>query len=227
MSFAGFVNAGLQLGLQSITVSPYRGILAPTAPDGTVLDDIHAQATVEEHHRDELEITEHPVEQGAAISDHAFKRPAEVTLVLGWSNSPSSDGSLINSAIGFATASSAALRNVADAYETVSGVLGIQSELSGAGVSQIQSIYQKLLDLQEKRALFVLYTGKRVYTNMVCKMLTTETDYKSAHSMLIRMVCKQVILVNTSTTSLTSDTQKSPEDTTSPTDNGAVNLQRT
>lgn len=46
-----------------------------------------AQCTVEEHHLDELQITEHPVEAGAAITDHAFKRPAQLVLQVGWSNS--------------------------------------------------------------------------------------------------------------------------------------------
>ncbi len=46
-----------------------------------------ADVTVEEHHRDELVVTENPVEQGAAITDHAFKKPARVTLRVGYSNS--------------------------------------------------------------------------------------------------------------------------------------------
>jgi hypothetical protein len=46
-----------------------------------------AQVTVEEDHDDELTITEHPVEQGAAITDHAYKRPAELRMRVGWSQS--------------------------------------------------------------------------------------------------------------------------------------------
>lgn len=46
-----------------------------------------AQVTVSEEHQDELEITQHPVETGAAITDHSFKRPAVVTVRAGWSNS--------------------------------------------------------------------------------------------------------------------------------------------
>lgn len=42
---------------------------------------------VEEVHRDELAVTDQPVEQGAAITDHAFKRPAEVSVRYGWSDS--------------------------------------------------------------------------------------------------------------------------------------------
>jgi hypothetical protein len=46
-----------------------------------------ADVTVRESHTDELAITEHPVEQGAAITDHSYKRPARVTIEAAWSNS--------------------------------------------------------------------------------------------------------------------------------------------
>lgn len=50
---------------------------------------------VEELHRDELVITDHPVERGAMISDHAFKRPAEVEMRCGWSDSGAGPGFVI------------------------------------------------------------------------------------------------------------------------------------
>lgn len=46
-----------------------------------------AMVTVEETHLDTLTITGHPVEQGAEITDHAYKNPATLTLYLGWSDS--------------------------------------------------------------------------------------------------------------------------------------------
>lgn len=46
---------------------------------------IVAEVTVKEQGRDDLTITSHPVERGAAISDHAFKNPATLTLQAGWS----------------------------------------------------------------------------------------------------------------------------------------------
>jgi hypothetical protein len=42
---------------------------------------------LEEQHRDDLVITEFPVEKGAAITDHSYKRPATLVLRYGWSNS--------------------------------------------------------------------------------------------------------------------------------------------
>lgn len=51
------------------------------------LGDLIPQVAIEEVHRDELAITDNPVEQGAAISDHAFKIPAELVIRYGWSES--------------------------------------------------------------------------------------------------------------------------------------------
>lgn len=45
--------------------------------------DLVFDVTVEEVHEDELTITEHPVEQGAEISDHAYKNPETVTIRAG------------------------------------------------------------------------------------------------------------------------------------------------
>ena len=52
---------------------------------------IPAQVTISEQERDELTITEHPVEQGAPINDHAYKRPSEVTIKAGWSAAVAGD----------------------------------------------------------------------------------------------------------------------------------------
>lgn len=43
--------------------------------------------TFEEKYTDELVITDNPVEQGAQISDHAYKKPASLSMQIGWSNS--------------------------------------------------------------------------------------------------------------------------------------------
>lgn len=66
-----------------VVIQPERGLFGE---DGSI---VIAQATVEEKHTDDLEITEHPVELGAAITDHAFKRPAEIVIQMAFSNTPS------------------------------------------------------------------------------------------------------------------------------------------
>ncbi len=61
---------------------------------GRSIGGIIPNVTIEEHHRDELAITDHPVERSAAITDHAFNMPAEVTMQCGWSSSGALFGSL-------------------------------------------------------------------------------------------------------------------------------------
>lgn len=59
---------------------------------GRSIAGIIPNVVVDESHIDELTITNHPVEQGAAITDHAFKNPAQVTVRYGFGVS----GSLLN-----------------------------------------------------------------------------------------------------------------------------------
>lgn len=54
---------------------------------GGIIPDV----VIEETHRDSLIITQHPVEKGAAITDHAFLRPAEVEMRCGFSNASHGD----------------------------------------------------------------------------------------------------------------------------------------
>lgn len=50
-------------------------------------DTFFPDVVIREVGRDELVITSHPVERGAAISDHAFVQPVEIEMVCGWSDS--------------------------------------------------------------------------------------------------------------------------------------------
>ena len=56
-------------------------------PGGRSIASIVPDVVFEEGHRDELIITQHPVESGTAITDHAFKRPQELDMRCGWSDS--------------------------------------------------------------------------------------------------------------------------------------------
>lgn len=53
---------------------------------GRSIGGIIPDVTVREVHRDEMIITDHPTEMGAPVSDHAFMRPKEVEISVGWSN---------------------------------------------------------------------------------------------------------------------------------------------
>jgi len=54
--------------------------------NGRQIASIFPDVTTEESHQDTLTITEHPIQQGAPITDHAYKNPSEVTMRVAWSN---------------------------------------------------------------------------------------------------------------------------------------------
>lgn len=133
-----------------------------------------AQVTIEETHVDELEITSHPVEYGASITDHAFKKPCEVILQLGWSNSGKS--SLMHD---------------------LTAVNTLFSGEGEGGFNYVQEIYNKLLTIQLSRVPIGIVTGKRVYSNMLIRSLTAPTNKESEHALFVTMICREVIVAHT------------------------------
>lgn len=63
--------------------APYAMISTGARYIGTIIPDV----AVEEIHNDTLRITDHPVETGAAVTDHAFHMPYECQMRVGFSDS--------------------------------------------------------------------------------------------------------------------------------------------
>ncbi|MGK2829249.1 phage baseplate protein [Ralstonia pseudosolanacearum] len=80
------LTSGLALAAVAAT-DLVSAIFMPRRSINSSMGTFSAYITLEERHRDELVITDHPVEQGAQISDHAYKKPSEVTITIGWTNS--------------------------------------------------------------------------------------------------------------------------------------------
>lgn len=120
-----------------------------------------------EIHTDTLTITEHPIEDGAVIADHAYKNPAELKMKVGFAGG----GTLLDFA-GSLTATS---------------LLGLSP----------QETYQQLLDLQAKCEPFNVTTGKRQYNNMLITTLSVTTDNASENVLFADLTLKEVILVQT------------------------------
>jgi hypothetical protein len=210
-----FVLPALAIGLGSIRIRPQRGFYPTIGADGPS-QPLVAHATLEELHRDDLEITEHPVELGAPIADHSFSRPAEVVIRCAWSNGPASSPSLLGAAVGIAGAKFPAVGQIVGAVKTASAAVSTaQSILSGNAPSQAKAIYGQLLELQQSRIPFVVYTGKRIYRNMLFKSLGVTTDGEHENCLLVTAICKQIIIVSTSTVTVpvNSSAQGSPEKT--------------
>ena len=125
---------------------------------------------ISEKHSDSLEITEHPVEVGAAVSDHAYRRPSEVVMQVGFAGG----GSLL------------------DLLDTTSYGLSV-------GLSP-KEVYQNLLDLQNSREPFDVVTGKRIYSNMLMRAMEVTTDRTSENVLSAVLTLREVIITSTTTT---------------------------
>ena len=165
--------------------------------------------TMEEQHSDEVQITDHPIEQGAAITDHAFKLPAELTVKIAWSNSPSGAGLL------------GGIRGL------LSTVTIVQSNIMGTSANQVRQIYEKLLASQLRREPMLVLTGKRQYPNMLIKSIVVTTDKLTENMLAVTVTFREIIRVKTTiitVESVPSANQKEPQATSSPVNNGTKQL---
>lgn len=210
MNPLGFVLPAASIGLGALLIRPQRGFF-PFNDEGEALAPLTPQVTLEERHLDELEITEHPIEQGAAIADHAFKRPSEVIIRCAWSNSPSASGGLIGTAVGIGAAIGGPRFGVLASLPST--IKAAQSLLTGNSEDQAKAIYKKLLSLQTDRIPFDVYTGKRVYRNMLLRSLSVTTDQHSENALAVVAVCREVIIVSTRPFVVPLSQQKEPEKT--------------
>lgn len=153
------------------------------------INTISVDATLEETGSDYLQVTEHPVEAGASITDHAYYRPAELTLHCGWSNA----NALFATSVG-----------------------GNQVFTGGSLVKDdyVSSIYSQLLALQQSLQPFTVLTTIRQYTNMVITSLTLTRDKTTSQALMITVGMRQIITVNTSSSTLApTANQANPADT--------------
>lgn len=130
---------------------------------GVVVPDV----VVSEKHNDQLEITNHPVEVGAAVNDHAYKQPSEVVMECGFAGG----GSLLD----FADTTRAGLQLGLSPHDT----------------------YAKLLEMQSGRQPIDVITGKRTYSNMLIRAIEVTTDRTTEHALMATLTLRQVIITST------------------------------
>lgn len=125
---------------------------------------------ISEKHSDSLEITEHPVEIGAAVNDHAYKRASDVTMECGFAGG----GSLL------------------DVFDT--SAYGLSTPFNSMSP---KDIYKTLLEMQERRELIDVVTGKRTYNNMLIRAIEVTTDGTSENVLMCTLTLREVILSST------------------------------
>lgn len=137
---------------------------------GRTIMGLFADVTIEEKHKDELKITEHPTEVGAPINDHAYKEAPEVSMKVGWSESAGK----LNGLVGDSFLSGNTSLNIV--YQTL---LQLQESAVPLVISTGKRLYTNMLikslgcstDLQTENVLMIDLTFKKI--NLV---QTSETE---------------------------------------------------
>lgn len=158
---------------ETVTISPQRKI-----------GSLDIDCTVVERGTDTYTATRHPVEQGASITDHVYREPAQLTMLVGFSNS---------------------------------------SRQAGGSETYVVEKYNALLELQAKRSLLDVVTGKRTYKNMVITSLSQQTDQESQTTLFCNVTLTELIIVSTQVTTVpASEKQANPQQTAAIQQRGTV-----
>lgn len=144
-------------------------------------------ATVRDSHESSATITEHPVDEGANISDHIRPDLDQVTLQVVVSNTP-----------------------IVSPIDHNDGVVGTQQQVelgSGAmasanvlvfdgAVTRVRSVYEALLDLKNSGTLVNVLTSLREYESMGIKRISPIREAKSGNSLVATVEFKQIRVVS-------------------------------
>ncbi|WP_151713364.1 phage baseplate protein [Acinetobacter bereziniae] len=158
------INSILNTALGTVAASPLTEIAGSLllAGRGRTIMGLFADVTIEEKHKDELQITEHPTEVGSPMSDHAFKEPPEVTIKVGWSESAGKLNGLVGDSLLSETTGLVAV------YETLQQLQNLKQLLV---ISTGKRLYSNMLikslgcttDLQTENVLMIEMTLKKVF----------------------------------------------------------------
>jgi hypothetical protein len=172
------------------------GLLKP--PDRVRLDVITVDATMQETHAAEAEVTEHPVEQGANITDYIRPKLKRYTI----------DGIISNTPIG-------PNGDIIDAAQTGALALGITLPsgdiLRGTEVNRAKATFKKLQDIVDASQTITIHTPLRDYPSMAIESVTVVRDAEmSRGGIRFQAVCKEIRTVaalKTTTSSLPDSAQ--------------------
>jgi len=150
---------------------------------GTVLGDIGFDAVLSEGATVKANVTKHPVEFGAEISDHVYVMPATVVI----------RGGVANTLFG-------KQENPEDPFGT-----SFNSE-----TTRSENAWGALETIQAAGLPFSVQTGVKLWEGMVLESLQTERDAVRSNVLLFVATLREVFLVDLLTTSLPAAKLKTP-----------------
>lgn len=191
--------AGLNVGLTSALGVASNLLQTVILKSGRSIGAIIPDVTIEEDGTDEIEITKHPVEDTAAVTDHAFRMPAQLTMRVGWSDA---SNSLLS------------LTTLGGLQDIASSALNSLIGGGGGASAYLKGIYDNLLTLQQSFQPITVVTGKRVYNNMLIRSIRVSTTKETENALIVTCVFQEIILVTTQQATMTSMLQSTPDQQT-------------
>lgn len=159
-------------------------------PEGGPTELILADGALSETHGDATEYSQFPVGRGGFITDHRLQLPAELSVDLFFTDTPSRTPET-NVPSGFAIET--------QIIDTPAGRVGSQGPNQKLERGRI--VYERLLELQREGVLLTLLTSRRAYTNMVIVNLEVPVQ-GSERSTEFLIDFRQIEYANTSTTEI-------------------------
>lgn len=150
-------------------------------------DAIIPDVVVFERHEDEMIVTEHPVERGAPITDHAYKKPETLSVRFGWSDS----STLLNQTMNLSILSG--LNSITDVYAK------LLEEMEKGTLFDVSTGKRQYTDM--------LITSLQV---------KTEEDTETSLIVDITFQKVRLVTVTETDGSTSTDVQAQPQDTASP-----------
>jgi len=143
-------------------------------PTSTVLDSITFDGTVRESYELDTDITDHPVEKGANVTDHSRPKPDMLTIDALFTDTP--------------------LSTEQNTRAVESGGFTFQTNdtdvFSGAGTAEAS--FQKLVALRNAGKVFTVTTVSRTYDNMMIQKITAPRDSKTGEGVTFTLVLKRI-----------------------------------
>jgi hypothetical protein len=183
-----------------------------SGPDTVVVFD----AVLRETHEGEVEVTEHPVETGADIADHARVKLSKLTLEVFITNHPIDEGAQFNS-----DGATAKFGPLSVEYEanvslpigipmaaSVMGAFGLDKHKQKETINVLQSsqpfdrvshVYTVLEQIRTKAELVSVLTPLRLYENILITHVTAPREAGHPYALSITVECKPMRFVTAQT----------------------------
>src|SRR5882724_7834184 len=156
-------------------------------PDRVRLDVITVDATIQETHALEADITEHPVEQGANITDHIRPKLKRYTIDGIISNTPiGPTGELSDSLHTGALALGVTLPSFPTSYD-------VDLARSAGATTRAKASFEKLIALLDAGQVITIHTPLKDYPSMALETVNVVRDPKtSSGGIRIQVICKEI-----------------------------------